>query len=79
MVREAQGPWDAPQGSAEQGEARKVTGQEVQARILQVKAAIEAAKAANRPNILRTEVNRLFLFFLKLMLHRQSVSLLAFP
>lgn len=56
-----------------------MTGQEVQARILQVKAAIEAAKAANRPNILRTEVNRLFLFFLKLMLHRQSVSLLAFP
>ncbi len=40
----------------QRGEER-VTGGEIQARIQQVRAAIEAAKAANQPDILRTQVH----------------------
>ncbi len=41
----------------ERRESNRVTSQEIQARIQHVKAAIEAAKAANRPESFRTEVS----------------------
>ena len=53
------GPWGTQQESSEEGKGARVTGQEIQARIQQVKAAIEAARAANRPDILRNEVAHL--------------------
>lgn len=53
------GPWGTQQESSEKEEGARVTGQEIQARIQQVKAAIEAARAANRPDILRNEVAHL--------------------
>ena len=53
------GPWGTQQESSEKEEGARVTGQEIQSRIQQVKAAIEAARAANRPDILRNEVAHL--------------------
>lgn len=46
----------SPQRFGEQKEGGPVTGGEIQAHIQHVRAAIEAAKAANRPDIVRTEV-----------------------
>ena len=63
MAREAAqgegGPWGIQQESSEEGKGARVSGQEIQERIQQVKAAIEAARAANRPDILRNEVAHL--------------------
>ncbi len=53
------GPGGNQQDSNDKEKGARVTGQEIQSRIQQVKAAIEAARAANRPDVLRNEVARL--------------------
>ena len=58
VVRETQTePSPSSQQYDERRESNRVTSQEIQARIQHVKAAIEAAKAANRPESFRTEVS----------------------
>ena len=58
VVREAEKDGSpSPQPYGEQGEVGRVSGRDIQARIQHVRAAIEAAKAADRPDVLRAEVN----------------------
>ena len=57
VVREAEkGGSPSPQTFGEQSEGGRVSGRDIQARIQHVRAAIEAAKAARRPDALRAEV-----------------------
>ena len=63
-VREAHGQEEASSSSPQSGDGQeqgRVTAQDITARIQHVKAAVDAARAANRPDVLRNEVAHLTL------------------
>ena len=63
-VKEAQGQEEAPSSSLQSGngqEQGRVTAQDIRMRIQHVKAAVDGARAANRPDVLRNEVAHLML------------------
>ena len=63
-MREAQGQEEASSSSSQSGDGQeqgRVTAQDIKARIQHVKAAVDASRAANRPDVLRNEVAHLTL------------------